>query len=89
MERALGCQKSSSSYSDADMERLAQHLSGLKALNDGGTAEALLWLASRQLGFEKVASILVGTAAGLHFDLMWRAHLASQLSRERNGWQGV
>lgn len=78
LEKVLGLEKSSTIYSVADMERLAGELSGLKVVIDSGTAEALLLLASRRLGRERMTEILENCPARLHYDLMWNAHASHQ-----------
>lgn len=78
LEKVLGLERSSTVYSVADMERLAGELLGLKKVIDSGTAEALLLLASRRLGHERMTEILGDGPARLHYDLMWKAHLAAQ-----------
>lgn len=82
MEKLLDCSKSYPAYSAADMERLAHMISGLKDINGGGAAEALLLLVSKRLGFEQTSAILKGSPALLHYQLMWHAHLAIKEKRE-------
>jgi hypothetical protein len=82
LEKLLDCPKSYPAYSAADMERLAHLISGLKSINGGGAAEALLLLVSRRLGFEQTSAILKGSPALSHYQLMWHAHLAIEKKRE-------
>ena len=64
------------------MERLAHLIAGLKDINGGGAAEALLLLVSRKLGFEQTSAILKGSPAFSHYKMMWHAHIVIEEKRE-------
>lgn len=82
LEKLLGCAKSYPTYPQADMERLASLMAGLSNISDGGAAEALLLLVSKKLGFEQTSEILGDSPAGMHYQLMWQAHLLAEKKRE-------
>ncbi len=82
LEKLLGCEKSYPTYPEADMERLAGLMAALKAISHGGSAEALLLIVSKALGPERTNAILGNSPAGLHYGLMWQAHLIVEKKRE-------
>lgn len=82
LERLLGCEQSYPVYPQADMERLASLMAGLSSITDGGAAEALLLIVSKKLGFEQTSTILGDSPAGIHYQLMWQAHLVAEKKRE-------
>ncbi len=82
LEKLLGCQTSYPAYPEAAMERLAHMMAGVSGISDGGSAEALLLLVSKKLGFEQTSAILGDSPAGSHYHLMWRAHLVADEKRE-------
>lgn len=82
LEKLLGCAKSYPSYSETDMDRLAQMMSEVRHISDGGAAEALLLLISKKLGFERTSEILGQSPARSHYQLMWQAHLVAEKRRE-------
>lgn len=82
LERLLLCPKSYPAYQAADMERLANLMIELSSVRDGGAGEALLLLVSKKLGFEQTSAILGDSPAGIHYQLMWQAHLVAEEKRE-------
>lgn len=64
------------------MERLANLMIELSSVRDGGAGEALLLLVSKKLGFEQTSAILGDSPAGIHYQLMWQAHLVAEEKRE-------
>ena len=82
LEQLIGCEKAYPAYPEADMERLAHLMAEPAAVSDGGTAEALLLLISKKLGFERTSAILGQSPAQSHYQLMWQAHLVAEKRRE-------